>query len=75
MEVQERVEVPPEVTVEGLKDAAHDGPETDTLATHVFVPPAPLTTVSVHVWPAVGEKLLVPFGPERVPLPRLPVQE
>jgi len=47
---------------------------TVTVAVQVLLVPAPLFTVSVHVWVAVGDLTEVPVAPDAVPLPRLPVQ-
>ena len=73
--VHDKVEVEPLVIDAGLKDAVQLGAGTTvTVAVQVFVPPAPLSTVSVHVWVAVGDKTDEPVAPAAVPLPRLPVQ-
>ena len=62
----------------GLKEAVQFGPPdeapTVTLAVHVLVAPEPSVTVRVHVWLAEGEKSFNPLAPDRVPLPRSPVQ-
>jgi len=69
------VEVEPLVIDVGLNDAVQVGIGTTvTVAVHVFVPPAPLSTVSVHVWVIEGDLEEEPLAPEAVPLPRLPVQ-
>ncbi len=73
--LQERVEFAPELTDDGLKLAVHVGAEaTATFAVQVLEVPAEFTTVTVHVWLAVGLKDFVPVAPDRVPDPRLPVQ-
>ena len=76
VELQDSVELEPVVTDAGLKDAEHVGADpTLTEAVQVFVPPTPLSTLSVHVCEPVGLKLLVPVVPDNVPEPKFPVQE
>ena len=76
MDVQEKVEVWPDVViVVGLKEAVQVGAaHTVTAAVQVFVVPVLFFTVRVQVCVAVGERLREPLAGENVPLPRLAVQ-
>jgi hypothetical protein len=63
------------VTLPALKDELHVGAlSTVTVAKHVLIEPAPLSTVSVQVCVAVGVVLVEPLTPAKLALPRLPVQ-
>ncbi len=58
MDVHESVAVWPKVMLDGLNDPVQVGAGTTvTLAVQVFVPPTPLSKLSVHVCVADGEKV------------------